>query len=186
MSLRPFTWGGCEARLWIFYEPLNNGLLNGAEDNRTDALDCSCRNTNPLKTFHCAAAVEHGASIRLCQIGLVTLVKLILLLLSYLYVFLWNICNSLNELQAYFLSPYLAPSPKETCLVLPGSVTQSSPRKAKTKDVWGKPRHMKNLLGGLAANSNPGRPANWVCEQWEPSSTKTSWRTEGGRVRQAR
>lgn len=28
------------------------------EDNRTDALDCSCRNTNPLKTFHCAATVE--------------------------------------------------------------------------------------------------------------------------------
>lgn len=60
---------------------------------------------------------------------------------------------------------------------------QASP--CNDQDEQGKPRHMKNLLGGLAASINAGRPANSVCEQWERSSTKTSCRSERLRGREA-
>lgn len=67
--------------------------------------------------------------------------------------------------------------------LLSGSLMQASP--CNNQDEQGKPRHMKNLLGGLAASINAGRPANSVCEQWERSSTKTSCRSERLRGREA-
>lgn len=67
--------------------------------------------------------------------------------------------------------------------LLSGSLMQASP--CNGQDEQGKPRHMKNLLGGLAASINAGRPANSVCEQWERSSTKTSCRSERLRGREA-
>lgn len=66
--------------------------------------------------------------------------------------------------------------------LLSGSLMQASP--CNDQDEQGKPRHMKNLLGGLAASINAGRPANSVCEQWERSSTKTSCRSERLRGRE--
>lgn len=45
--------------------------------------------------------------------------------------------------------------------------------------------HEEPIRGPKQPAATPGRPANSVCEQWEPSSTKTSCRSErlgeGGR-----